>query len=134
MIDYINDRIKELNNTFNDYPVVLVEILSANSELKGKMFAITEETAGFPSFKDAINIYNLKQDTTMAIGITAQCLNAMTEIENNSVQCFSIDPKPFEHCKQNYNQTDMPPAQFYGLLVLFLLFVIFIVGCFEKRK
>ena len=71
MIDYINDRIKELNNTFNDYPVVLVEILSANSELKGKMFAITEETAGFPSFKDAINIYNLKQDTTMAIGITA---------------------------------------------------------------
>lgn len=130
MVDYINEKIKELKSTFDDFPVILVEVFSANPELKGKMFAVTEETAGFPSFKDAINIYNLKQDTTMAIGITAQCLNAMTEIENNGVQGFSINSKSSEHYKQNYNQIDMPPAQFWGLLVLFLLFVFFIVGCF----
>lgn len=176
MIDYINGKIKELNSTFNDYPVVLVEVFSANPELKGKMFAITEKTAGFLSIQDAIVKYNLVNDNTMSIGITVQCLNAMTEIENKGVEYYSInsttsecyqqekklalnfikenipdankpligvipitqnlsyrskiEPKQKEKNEQNYNQIDMPPAQFWGLLVLFLLFVFFIVGCF----
>lgn len=119
MLDYINNKIKELKNTFNDFNIVLVEIHSANPELNGKMFAITEKTAGFPSFKDAINTYNLKQDKTMSISVTKQCITEMQKLEQQQIKESSMPQIDQQFVEEHFG----------CLLLLFLSFVVFIFIC-----
>lgn len=120
MLDYINEKVKELKSTFDDFPVILVEVFSANPELKGKIFAITEETAGFTDFKDAINAYQLKQDKTMSIGVTKQCITEMQRLQQQQAR---------KSANRQNNQNEFVEQNFGCLLSLFLAFVAFIFIC-----
>lgn len=126
MLDYINSEIENFKKTFDDKPVILVEVHSVNPDLKGKMFAITEETAGFPTIQEAIQKYNLKQDTTIALGVSFECLEEMNRIQDQQAKEYAaaIEKKKQEAAEENFGCL---ASVFIGF-ILFAVFVFWFIG------
>lgn len=124
MLDYINSKIEEFKKTFDDKPVILVEVHSVNPDLKGKMFAITEETAGFPTIQEAIQEYNLKHDTTIALGVSFECLEEMNRIQDQQAKEYAaaIEKKKQEAADENF-------GCLASVFIGFILFAVFVFWC-----
>lgn len=123
MQNYINSRKAEILQTFDDCPVVLVEIMSANPEIAGKMVAISKNTGGYESLDVAIINYNLLEDDSLAIGITSKCIAKMEIFENqNNHNNINADNNytEFAHFIEN---------NFGCALAVFLSIILFIILC-----
>lgn len=126
MLDYINSKIEEFKKVFDDKPVILIEVHSVNPDLKGKMFAITEETAGFPTIQEAIEKYNLKHDKTIALGVSFECLEEMNRIQDQQAKEYAaaIEKKKQEFAEENF-------GCLLSILIGFILFAVFIFWCID---
>lgn len=125
MNKYLKTEVEKILKTYDNYPVIIVEAISDNPLLDELKFAVTTKTGGYSSIELAEQIGFTDADT---IGVTFECLEIMQRYRETS----NIQNEPTMHSFNNSQVVDskIPSAQFFGLLFLFSMFVLFIISCF----
>lgn len=159
MNEYLTNEVNMLLKNFDNYPVVLVEVISNNPAINKVKYAITENTGGFPSIR---NLEATGFGSADAIGVTFECLDLMellrtqnnvtyrTETKCNYKKClkcglvysdmYAACPKckseKFEKIveevkpiHQEETKIEIPKAQLIVLLFLIALFTFIVLNC-----
>lgn len=102
MSDYFSTRKQEILKTFDDYPIVLVEIQSEQAEWNGKICAISKNNGGFPYLEYAVEA-GVFDDGKATFGITVKCLDAMEQFQDGceapqvNTERIYVSPKGYCH-------------------------------------
>lgn len=120
---YLQKEVKQILKTFDNYPVVLVEVISKNPALDKKKYAITANTGGYPSID---NLEAAGFSSSDAIGITFECTEIMEKIREQQANEYSaiIEKNKQEFLKENKGCL---LAIFIGF-ILFSMFIFWWVG------
>ena len=117
MADYVTKTTKQILKTFDNMPVVLVEVFSVLPEFNGKIYAISQETNKFPHLRLAIEEGLFKKDKNASFGVTAMCIEYMAIIDEgkplpNNIEKFYVHPKGVLY--QGTKQYDAISEKFRG--------------------
>lgn len=116
---YLQKEIEQILKSFDNYPVVLVEVISKNSALDKAKYAITSNTGGYPSIN---NLEAAGFSSSVAIGITFECIEIMERIREQQAKEYSaiLEKNKQESLKENQG----------CLLTIFISFILFAMFLF----
>lgn len=107
--DYVVRQKCQILKTFDDSPVVLVEIFSDQPEWNGKICAISKNNGGFPYLEYAVEA-GVFDDGKATFGVSEKCLDLMENFEDGyeapQVNTERIYVSPKGYCYKEENVQD----------------------------